>query len=74
MERQTAERVALYMRRTPPGEPLPINITPVPIPESAPTDSEVRNAAGELSNERSGGALKMRAEHVKEWLQGIRRE
>ena len=74
MERQTAERVALYTRRTPPGEPLLINITPVPIPDSAPTDSEVRNAAGELSNGRSGGASKMRAEHVKEWLQGIKRE
>ena len=74
MERQTAEWVALYTWRTPPGEPLLINITPVPIPDSAPTDSEVRNAAGELSNGRSGGASKMRAEHVKEWLQGIKRE
>ena len=74
MERQTAERVVLYTRRTPPGEPLLINITPVPIPDSAPTDSEVRGAAGELSNGRSRGALKMRAEHAKKWLQGIRRE
>ena len=74
MERQTAERVALYTRRTSPGEPLPINITPVPLPGDASTDSEVRVAAGELSNGRSGGASKMRAEHVKEWLQGIRRE
>jgi hypothetical protein len=74
MERQMAERVALYARRTSPGEPLPINITPVPLPDGAPTDSEVRAAAGELSNGRSGGASKMRAEHVKEWLQGIRRE
>ena len=28
MERQTTERVALYARRTSPGEPLPINVTP----------------------------------------------
>ncbi len=74
MECQTAERVALYTQRTPPGEPLLINITPVLILDSAPTDLEVRNTAGELSNGRSGGALKMRTEHVKEWLQRIRRE
>jgi len=74
MERQTAERVVLYARRTSPGEPLPINITPALLPDGAPTDSEVRVAAGELSNGWSGGASKMRAEHVKEWLQGIRRE
>ena len=74
MERQTAEWVALYTWRTPPGEPLLINITPVPIPDSAPTDSDVHDAAGELSNGWSRGTSKMRAEHVKEWLQGIRRE
>ena len=74
MERQTVERVPLYTQRTPPGEPLPINITPVPIPDSAPTDSEVHNTAGELSNGWSGGASKMGAEHVKEWLQWIRKE
>ena len=74
MERQTAERVALYTWRSSPGEPLPINITPVPIPDSAPTDSEVHDAVGELSNGQSGGASKMRAKHVKEWLQGILRE
>jgi hypothetical protein len=67
MERQMAERVALYTRRTFPGEPLPINITPVPISDGVSIDLEVRDAAGELSNGRSGGALKMSAEHVKEW-------
>ncbi len=74
MERQTAERIALYTGRTPPGEPLPINVDPAPIPDGVPTDSEVRDAVGELTNGRSGGASRMRAEHMKEWLQGIRRE
>ena len=41
MERQTKERIALYTRRTPPGETLPINIDPAPIPDGVPTDSEV---------------------------------
>ncbi len=74
MECQTEERIALYTRRTPPGEPLPININPAPNPDGVPTDLEVQEAVGELTNGRSGGASKMRAEHMKEWLQGIRRE
>ena len=71
---QTEEQIALYTRRTPPREPLPININPAPIPDGVPTDSEVRDAVGELTNGRSGGASKMRAEHMKEWLQGIQRK
>jgi hypothetical protein len=74
MEHQTKERIALYTRRTPSGEPLPINIDPAPIPDGVPTNSEVQEAMGELTNGRSGGASKMRVEHMKEWLQGIRRE
>jgi hypothetical protein len=71
---QTEERIALYARRTPPGESLPINIAPTPIPDGVPTDSEVRDAVGELTNGRSGGASKIRAEHMKEWLKGIQQE
>ena len=74
MERQTAERVALYARRDSPGEPLPININPIPVDDGTPTDSEVRVAAQELTNGRAGGASGMRAEDVKAWLQGIKRE
>jgi hypothetical protein len=74
MECQTAERIALYTGRTPPGEPLPINIDPAPISDGVPTDLEVRESVGELTNGCSGGASRMRAEHMKEWLQGIRRE
>ena len=74
MARKNEEWFALYARRTPLGEPLPINIAPTPIPDGVPTDSEVREAVGELTNGRSGGASKMRAEHMKEWLKEIRRE
>ncbi len=66
-----AEWVALYTRRTSPGEPLPINITPVPIPDGAPTDVEVHDVVEELSNGQSGGTSKMHAGHIKEWFQGI---
>ena len=61
-------------RRTSHGEPLPINIAPALIPDGVPTDSEVWDAVRELTNGHSGGASKMRAEHMKEWLQGIQRE
>jgi hypothetical protein len=74
MDRQTEEQIALYTKRTSPGEPLPINIALASTPDGKPTNSEVRDAVGELTNGHSGGASKMCAEHMKEWLQGIRRE
>jgi hypothetical protein len=74
MAHQMEERITLYARRTPPGEPLPINIAPTPIPDGVSTNLEVRDTVGELTNGRSGGASKMRTEHMKEWLKGIRWE
>jgi hypothetical protein len=65
MERQTAERVALYARRDSPREPLPINIDPVLIDDGTPTNAEVREAAGELTNGQAVGASGMWAEDVK---------
>jgi hypothetical protein len=37
-------------------------------------DGKIWLAAGKLSNGRAAGASRMRAKHVKEWLQGIKRE
>jgi len=65
MERQTSERADLYARRQTPGDPLPLHLTPVEIKDDVPTDSEIRTVAGGLTNGRAGGALGMRAEHVK---------
>ncbi len=64
----------VHKEEPPPGEPLPINIAPVPIPDGVPTNSEVRDVVGELMNVRRGGASKMHAEHIKEWPQGIQKE
>jgi hypothetical protein len=72
MEQQTAERVALYTRRDSPGDPLPVNIDPVPINNRTPTDAEVREAAQKLMNGRAPGASGMRAEDVKRWLHEMR--
>jgi hypothetical protein len=65
--------VGLHMPRPSPGELLPMNTTPVPVPDCMPPnlESKVWDAAGKLSNRRSEGALMKRAKHIKEWLQGI---
>jgi hypothetical protein len=65
MERQMLERVDLYAWRDSPGDPLPINVTPVVINDDVPTDGELRQVAGELTNGRAAKASIMRAKHVK---------
>ena len=41
MERQTEERVELYRKRVSPRAPIPINITPVNILDSTPSDTKI---------------------------------
>jgi hypothetical protein len=53
---------------------MPINVTPIPVPDGTPTDHEIREMAGKLRNRRAAGATGMQAEHLKEWLRGIKRE
>ena len=71
---QTAERNPLYARRDSPGDPLPININPIPLDNATLIDGEIWVAAGELTNGCARGALEMRAEDVKAWLHGIKLE
>jgi hypothetical protein len=71
---QTAERVELYTMVPPPGWSMPINVTPIPVPDGTPTDHEIREVVGKLRNGRAAGATGMQAEHLKEWLRGIKRE
>jgi hypothetical protein len=73
MERQTLERVDLYAQRESPGDPLPINVTPVVINDDVPMDGELWQVAGELTNGRAAGASG-HAKHVKEWLHGMQQE
>ncbi len=74
MEHQTSERVDLYARRLPPGDPIPINLDRIEINDNAPLDEEIRTVVSELLNGRAAGASGMRAEQVKEWLRGICRK
>jgi hypothetical protein len=71
---QTAERVELYTAVPPPGWSMPINVTPIPVPDGTPTDQEIREVVEKLRNGRAAGATWMQAEHLKDWLRGIQRE
>jgi hypothetical protein len=73
MECQTLERVDLYARRKSPGDPLPINVTPVVINDNVLTDGELRQVASKLTNGQAAGASGMHAKQVKEWLHGVQR-
>jgi hypothetical protein len=74
MEKQTAERIDLYQQCDSPGLLVAINVAPVDVRDDAPTDGEIRAAVTELTNGCSGGASCMRAEHLKEWLRGMKLE
>jgi hypothetical protein len=74
MECQTLEWVDLYAQRESPGDPLPINVTPVVINNDVPTDGELRQVAGKLTNGQAAGASSMCAKHVKKWLYGVQWE
>ncbi len=71
LKHQTLELVDLYARKDLPGNPLPINITPVKINNDAPSDGKLRQVVGKLTNGRAAGASGMRAKHVKEWLRDV---
>jgi hypothetical protein len=71
---QTAERVDLYRQRDSPGLPILVGGTPFEVRDNTPSDSEVRVAVAEITNGRSAGASRMRAEHLKDWLQGMHEE
>jgi hypothetical protein len=64
-ECQTLEWVDLYVQREPPGDPLPINVAQVEINDDIPSDSELRQVAGKLTNGRAAGASGMHDEHVR---------
>jgi hypothetical protein len=77
MERQRLECVELYWRRDSPGPPIIIDNAKMltkEIWDNTPTDGEIRVAVAELTNGRSVGVSRMRAEHLKEWLKGAKLE
>ncbi len=61
---QTAERVELYTVVPSSGWSLPINVTPIPVPDDPPMDQEIREVVAKLCNGRMAGATGMKAEHL----------
>jgi hypothetical protein len=58
----------------PPGWLLPINVTSIPVPDNPPMDQEIWQVVAKLPNGCAAGATWMKAEHLKDWLCGIKRE
>mmetsp|Transcript_21821 Transcript_21821/g.47506 ORF Transcript_21821/g.47506 Transcript_21821/m.47506 type:complete len:265 (+) Transcript_21821:1172-1966(+) len=72
MEKQTAERVQLYEKVEPSGEPIPINAVPFAVPDAVPGDLKIPEAVKDgLKRGRAGGALLFKAEHIKQWLKDM---
>jgi hypothetical protein len=74
MEKQTTERVDLYQRCESLGLWVAVNVAPVDVRDNVPTNGEIRITVSELINGRSAGASCIRAEHLKEWLRGMKLE
>ena len=73
LKRITAERVALYSQVPPPGDNIPVEIDPFEVKDAVPEEGGIEWAVKRLRKNRSGGASRMRAEHIKEWLVAARR-
>ena len=68
MERQMLEHAELYWWRNSPGPPIIIDNAEMltkDIRDDTPTDGEIRVTVAELTNGRSAGVSRMRAEHLK---------
>ena len=68
LQKVTEERVDLYTKQAPPGDPIPIIVDPVEVPDDIPSEGEIADAVKRLHNNRSGGPSGIRGEHLKGWL------
>ena len=68
LERITAERTELYSWVPSLGENILVTLEPTLIDDSVPTEDEIEAAVKKLRRNRSGGASRIRAEHIKGWL------
>ena len=74
MERQTDKRVELYVERDAYGAEFPANRTPFRINDNPPSEEDLRIAVSQLSYGQCGGTSGIRAEHIKAWLRGAKKE
>jgi hypothetical protein len=74
MEHQTNEQEELYAERAAYNKAFPANGMPYAIGNNQPIEPELWAAVSLLSHGRCGGALGIRAEHIKAWLRGAKKE
>ena len=58
LQRITAEQVELYSYVPPPGENIPVTVTPSELDDSVPMEDEIAEAVKKLRRNRSGGAVR----------------
>jgi hypothetical protein len=71
MIKQTDKHMGLYVRALPMGAALPHNLPHFKISNNMPTDLEMHPVVRGLQNRQAAGATRMRAEHLKGWLDNI---
>jgi hypothetical protein len=74
MEHQTNKREELYSERAAYGKAFPANGMLYAIGVNQPCESKLQAAVSLLSYGRCKGALGIRAEHIKAWLRGAKKE
>ena len=63
----TQERIELYRRKRPPGDPIPVMVEEFAIDDSPPSDGEISDAVARLPSGKAAGASGMRVDHFKAW-------
>ncbi len=74
MEHQTEKQEELYAEWSAYGKAFPTNRVPYTLGNNQPIKSKLRAAVSFLSHGRCGGASGIRAEHIKAWLRGVKKE
>ena len=74
MAKQTKEREELYTEIPPPGDSIPIHVEPFDLNDEVPEEVEIRAVVAKMRNGRAGGSGGIRAEHIKDWLRGMKEE
>ena len=57
LERITAEQVDLYSYVPPPGENIPVTVTPAAVDDSVPMEEDITDAVNKMRRNKSGGGV-----------------
>ena len=64
----TAERAELYVHVPPPGRPIPIEVSPLPVDDNILGEEEISKAVLRIRLHCAGGQSGMRAKYLRMWL------